>query len=134
MYIGSELKEKYPEFFEARADIWFPIGWSKLVENMLVGMKDYNNYNPSFKVPKIFQIKEKFGELRIYSNYSDQPYRGFIRQAEKASSEICQVTGMPGRQRNINGWIFTLCDEEYNKRKPDYEEIETEESETDRSI
>ena len=60
----------------------------------------------------ITQVKEKFGELRIYF-YADD-YTGLYEiadEAEKQSAKICEYCGKPGKKTDINGWIRTVCEE-----------------------
>lgn len=66
------------------------------------------------------QVKEKFGELRMYitwsgNNREDIPYSivdeiyNILEEATKKSLKTCEVCGNPGRP-NVTGWIKTLCE------------------------
>jgi len=71
---------------------------------------------------KMFQVKEKFGELRIYidqGDMSDAAYstaRSLIVGCEVASRYICEVCGKPGTLRT-GDWMKTLCDEHHEERE-----------------
>jgi hypothetical protein len=83
---------------------------------------------------QIFQIKTKFGGLRYYAEYKEPSYsvickhstydhkisasifRDLIDLAESKSYRICEFTGENGSLRKINGYYFTLSDEEFSKR------------------
>ena len=59
---------------------------------------------------KIVQVKEKWGGLRIYTDYSNKELDKVIYDAEKESLEICEVCGKPGKLRGKT-WYYTSCDE-----------------------
>lgn len=61
---------------------------------------------------KILQIKEKFGQLRVYSRSDDVELDAMIAQAEKDCAVVCIQCGKGDQQvRAIRGWLSTLCDE-----------------------
>jgi hypothetical protein len=64
------------------------------------------------KIPKIqaVQVKEKFGTLRFYTNYSDDYIDGLIAMAENMTDVTCEECGKPGKVRD-GGWIYVACDE-----------------------
>jgi hypothetical protein len=59
---------------------------------------------------RIYDIKEKYGTLRISILSDDDIEYDFIIGLEYASSKICEVCGCPGETRD-RPWIKTLCDE-----------------------
>ena len=61
---------------------------------------------------EFFQIKEKFGTLRVYDNGHDEYIAGAIRMAENMSAFTCEVTGNPGRLCKNGHWYRTLCDDQ----------------------
>lgn len=67
------------------------------------------------KQVQFFQIKEKFGQLCLYTNGSDDQVSGMIRMAEAISGCTCEDCGLPGKKRQ-GGWIRTLCDTCADKR------------------
>jgi hypothetical protein len=58
------------------------------------------------------QIKEKLGTLRWYGS-GDEAFHVVSAFAEESSADLCQVCGRPGRLRNDQSWILTLCDEHH---------------------
>lgn len=57
----------------------------------------------------ITQIKEKFGGLRIYTNYSTEFVDGVISMAEHIASKTCEETGKFGSlHASHTGWLRTL--------------------------
>lgn len=68
----------------------------------------------------VAQIKEKFSQLRFYTQISqDNPYawqiNGWIEHAEEMSSMYCEVCGLQGY---IDGkyWIKTYCKKHHDER------------------
>ena len=59
----------------------------------------------------ITQVKEKFGELRIYTSSFTEEIDDIIQAATDRSLTICEQCGKPGSLRNNHGWLITLCDE-----------------------
>ena len=54
------------------------------------------------------QVKEKFGEMRIYMSRSDEDIKQVIYRAMKASLTTCEDCGKPGRMYR-EGWMRTSC-------------------------
>ena len=130
----EELMEKFPKAFE-HADIWFPDGWRQIGEDCLTMMLyNYSWYDKSKddldavqgNYIEIHQIKEKFGELRVYFSIVNDPCDfqgnsisdrllnlsyGVVRFAEYLSRKTCQVCGEHGTLRTTRPYIETLCDE-----------------------
>jgi hypothetical protein len=87
-------------------------GWIRIFEEMVRDLSD-------LKSPiKIDQVKEKFGELRIYVSTSDKVWPKalkIIAEAEDLADHTCEYCGMPGEIRThypdgeIRNWIKTLC-------------------------
>jgi hypothetical protein len=67
------------------------------------------------------QVKEKFGTLRFYTNYSDDYIDGLIAMAESMTAVTCQECGKPGKVRG-GGWIYVACDEHTSVNDLDDEE------------
>lgn len=68
------------------------------------------------KVPQIqaVQVKEKYGTLRFYTNFSDEYVDGLIAMAESMTAVTCQECGNLGKVRGL-GWIYVACDEHTGK-------------------
>jgi len=64
------------------------------------------------KIPKIAQIKEKFGTLRMYMDYNedtDSSFRKIDEYAELMSTVTCERCGNVGETYHMR-WHKTLCD------------------------
>lgn len=76
-------------------------------------------------VPQIqfTQIKEKFGGLRVYTNYCNDYIDGVVNMAVGMSYKLCETCGNPGKKRG-NGWMYVACEEHANKKDTDMFEDE----------
>lgn len=105
---------------------WMP-NWFKRLNNFLLYaykgkslVRTTRFYHSKFRklvpfikeYPRFTQIKEKFGELRLYASHSEPD---IFRVLEGASYETCEYCGHPNWISNDNelgrtsGWIKTCC-------------------------
>lgn len=89
-------------------DGWYDIisSMCSLIDKHLEGLET-NKEKPY----RFTQIKEKFGGLRVYNNWSDDYISGVIDMAESMSYKTCELTGMPGKLCSNGSWIKTLSPE-----------------------
>lgn len=80
-------------------------GWASLINEVF---DSFENIKGQIK---IIQVKEKWGGLRIYTDYQNVELDIVIKDVENRSFEVCGVCGKAGKLRNCNGWYRTLCDE-----------------------
>lgn len=77
---------------------------------ILLQENKYNQEIPAQVSQVVFtQVKEKFGQLRIYFDGGDEYTHGVIRMAEAMSAHTCELCGAPG-ETNGQGWVRTLCE------------------------
>lgn len=115
--IDSDLAIKYKQMEYCSS--WCDDGWLTLITSVLdkimfvINAKKYNEY------PKIRQIKEKFGQLRVYLDYPDcitdkdiELMESYIDLATIGSEKICEKCGsMSGSRRTLNNFLLKiLCD------------------------
>lgn len=77
-------------------------GWASLIHKIFDKKEELNT------TARIVQVKEKWGGLRIYSDY-DEVFEPFIHEVERESFKICEQCGAPGDLRS-GGWYKTLCE------------------------
>lgn len=115
MELKSErLPNIFPALFVQDADVCIGNGWYNTVHDVC---RQIARYIPSKDwegaPPKILQIKEKFGGLRIYVSNSDRYISGLILDAENKASITCEFCGTSNPDDDIkarnNRWIKTLC-------------------------
>lgn len=143
----NKLAEKYPKILRnlggnpsetcmswMHGEIACGDGWYDLLDNLMEFCQFHTDRNC---YPQVVadQIKEKFGTLRFYYSFEDNPeleelketvpdpkyaYRpaemleGAISFAEHMSGSICEKCGNPGTFRK-GGWAVTECDNCYRK-------------------
>ena len=86
------------------------VGWIPLVETFLKLAEWDAQYNKTPPV-QILQVKEKFGELRIYYSGGDKRTDAYVTFAMAMSKQMCEECGAPAVTSNKKGWIKTVCDE-----------------------
>lgn len=86
-------------------------GWKKLYQPIIDYIDEYNKEHED-KPIKIHQIKEKYGQLRFYTNFYTEELEKMIDKAEEESEHTCEYCG-----KHIDGpiirhhWIYSLCEE-----------------------
>ena len=92
---GNEVKDpKHQELFTYRC---IGKGWHPLLKLILENVPEDT---------EILQVKEKVGQLRVYTN----PYHPLEEFVLCQSQKICERCGDPGRPRVLRSWIYTVCD------------------------
>jgi hypothetical protein len=97
-------------------------GWYPLIDKFCQELKKLlEDKYPSYKTGKpsfeIVQIKEKYGSLRIYTNFTNDDIEALIEKYEDLSLKTCEECGRKGSPRNIKGWIRTLCNKCFQRLK-----------------
>lgn len=98
-------------------------GWVPICEKIIEQVDQYNRNRRLEDQIEIFQIKSKFGELRVYlDDYNGQTVRppGLIDFIEECENECSRTCEWCGSKENVStssykGWIRTLCDKCNNK-------------------
>jgi len=123
--LEKALYEKYPELFrqaslpESQSCMFWGIacgdGWYEIMDTLCsliqhrVNRKKIENHD--YQQVEFAQIKEKFGELRIYACGCDEYVGALIDFACLTSLKTCESCGSPGKMSNKKGWMQTLCEE-----------------------
>ena len=119
---GLKLTSIYPELFSnLHCSVPFALfyfechdGWFELLKECITKIKEVCERD-KLNI-KVDQIKEKYGTLRFYvSEYTDA-INDIVDEAERKSSETCEMCGSLGEIRKLP-WITTLCDVCMDKRK-----------------
>lgn len=104
----TESEARYPsELFGVECDR----GWYKLIRYALLKIAAYNKKLKRGQEPiKVLQIKEKWGLLNIYTNYTTDKIWKVIELMENESCKVCEYCGSREDVGTITrGWIKTLC-------------------------
>lgn len=126
--MSNEYKDWYSDNLTAlnakmcEADL-LPDGWTKtFIKEMKSELaKVLGDYVYDFVV---FQIKEKYGTMRVYWSWSDRKYtsselvdlaeisetvESIINKYENISEKTCAVCGKPATKMTT-GWVWPVCD------------------------
>lgn len=85
-------------------------GWTRIVEDALKSVKQRGD-ETNAPCPSIYQIKEKFGELRIYYDHAaaDEFQKTQIAAAISEANRCCERCGNASRLQMIGSWATNLC-------------------------
>lgn len=88
-------------------------GWFRLIHDLSAKLDKLILETPECDRHHVhaFQVKEKYGELSFYMSLGTGEMYDLIEEAERASTEICEQCGQPGKLRNKHGWMYTACEE-----------------------
>jgi len=109
--IWAELIKWNPPRFPFRCDT----GWN----NMVRFASSIIRFHSRGTIPIVFQVKQKLGGLRIYAHNDIKEYDANIQRAlhsiEELSFFTCEVCGLVGELRDIDGYLQTLCNDHFEK-------------------
>jgi len=116
----KRFKEKYGDLIDPRCEISTMKGWDSIVDNALykIGIAVRSNIDEDDELTlSVVQIKEKFGGLRIYTDFTDDKIEKIINDAEEEASRTCEYCGSQEGATLFQGaWLKTLCKECNDKR------------------
>ena len=90
--------------------------------------KDFREVKETIPQLQFVQVKEKYGTLRLYTNYVDDYIDGVVNMAENMSAHTCEICGVPGKLTG-NGWYNTFCRRCAKERNIDYDQKEEDDDE-----
>lgn len=106
----ENLVEKYSSFFCDPERFTFECadGWYDILEHF------FKMLEVQKLEVKMTQIKEKYGDLRIYTDGCKTTLEGnmvdqLINEAERASRNTCEICGNQGSIINRGGWYRCRC-------------------------
>lgn len=98
----EQFTKVWPERFSEVTYFECGDGWFDLLWQLCEELEDYGS------AVKVLQVKEKFGGLRFYTNYSDDTIDAAVERAEQEAAKTCERCGEPGELRG-GSWLKTLC-------------------------
>jgi hypothetical protein len=122
---SEKLIAIYPQLFQQSGETCFNLfgfecgdGWFNLLKDLITNIKDEcdkplfkNEMNDEMYELKVDQIKEKYGTLRFYTNFSNSHIDALIRDAEEESSKTCEACGKSAKMRSDHRWYSVRCDD-----------------------
>jgi hypothetical protein len=116
--LENKLYEKYPKLFRQKDlsmqetcmnwGVCTGNGWFWIIDNLCNCIQNYIDANKKPQA-EFVQIKEKFGELRIYIEGTDELIQGMVWLAEDLSYSTCEACGTIQDIVHTKGYIKTLC-------------------------
>lgn len=99
----------FPKDFSGEATFGFECndGWADVIEATLWLVQQ--RAGVSGLDVKVTQVKEKFGQLRIYHRGGDGSIGAAFHIAELVSGCVCEICGMPGGVISVEGWLQARC-------------------------
>jgi hypothetical protein len=149
----DQLFEEFPTLYEFRSKddkttlmgygFGCDNGWFKLIQKLSKNLESINSMNLGFTVRAV-QVKEKFGTLRFYyqtvgdeglevedMEFWKHVLRGLVTVAENESYRTCEICGKYGELRRDLLWIRTMCEEDYQKKIAEIDQMIAEDKEKD---
>lgn len=84
-----------------------PVGWDKLVEQMLDDIAPVVAQHPDFK---IIQIKEKYNRLVVYTDAYIPEVEEIISKYEMMAGYVCANCGAPAT-KEMRNYVLSYCDD-----------------------
>lgn len=85
-------------------------GWYGLIRKVCEQITEALSKNQNIGNLRFVQIKEKWGQLRIYVNNYPNEIEEILNNAEAESANICEMCGTTENvTQNSAGWIKSLC-------------------------
>lgn len=108
---------------ESKVYMEIPVGWSALVSAMTKGA------DAMFPFVSFVQVKEKFGSLRVHTEYAEgtsadlqEEARRFISHFERSSVNICATCGSTNAiNQPDGGWWQPKCPEHATLKEETHE-------------
>jgi hypothetical protein len=88
-------------------------GWFEIIADFIIKTdRHVSSYPDKFADFRIFQVKEKFGGLRIYVHDQDHYLNSVIAQAEREAYLACTICG--NSVYTTLGFGAQMCEEHFN--------------------
>jgi len=91
----------------------FPTGWRIAFSEMFLDELNHvlDFYGPEKKYDlRIYQIKEKYGSFRFYTNWLNEWADNVVEKYSALSENICVICGKPDVPSIDDGWICPYCE------------------------
>ena len=109
-YYGLKDEDKRPGWPMELFGVECGRGWYGIVASLIKYIEEYNSSQPVDKHIVVNQVKEKYGELRFYTNFFNEELRELIDEAEGHSWNTCENCGATKNVGHIyKGWVSVMC-------------------------
>lgn len=94
-------------------------GWYGIIAALIKYIEEYNETHSDEPII-VHQIKEKFGELRFYTNFVTPELDDLIEEAEGIAWNTCETCGSTKNIGHTMGWVSVVCPDCIAKRIENY--------------
>jgi hypothetical protein len=119
--LEQKLVKRFPSWFSVNGGVrhtlmpfgfqcgdgWFNILWRLCVELEPLVAELEKETGERFEV---VQVKQRLGTLHSYVSHHTDSIDQSIVEAQKESSRTCEICGQPGKRREVDSWVKTVCD------------------------
>jgi len=100
--------------------LWFnvatKINYVNMKCNIVTKKKAFECPGYENSYPRAFQVKEKYGTLRLNMSCYPDNINKWIEEAEEMSENVCEICGKKGKLRTDFFYVQTLCPVHYEER------------------
>lgn len=93
MQRNKQLLEQFHSLFNEESRIETPGGWATVVTEMLTALQQEQANTPAIRIS---QVKQKWGDLRVYGDNLSECAAQIIRDARRKAEAICDACGSQG--------------------------------------
>lgn len=113
--LTEEILNRCPNIFRGQPEILCANGWYEIILDLSVAIEAITQKLKSEGVglddlPKVVQVKEKFGTLRYYIHNTSDDIERLRDLAQTKSASTCERCGMKGTLR-YGSYVLTLCND-----------------------
>lgn len=87
------------------------LGWEPVVYRLVESLRQLP------EPPEIRQIKQKWGQLRVYLASYLPEEEALIEEAQAEAARTCELCGQPGELRQDLPWAQVLCEDHYKDQR-----------------
>jgi hypothetical protein len=112
----DELRGAFPALFPRKCPISCGRGWSGLLHTLCGELQRQTDQHSAPQVV-IYEVKEKYGGLRVNTRGGAPVHDALTDFAELLSERMCEACGAPGIELTDSwGWVSTRCQAHRNNR------------------
>lgn len=104
-YTLEDVVNDHPKLYRNTKYIACGQGWADLIYELSSKLEPLIDSEEMYAS----QIKEKYGQLRLYMSLYNEEIDALIEQATKDSKRVCEMCGDEGSICTIGHWVTVRC-------------------------
>jgi len=106
----GSLKKEYPSLYPPNLVFCCGPGWYEILKDLSLSLASIIKKEKwDATEPVVTDVKEKFGTLRVYLDWSTDEMEEAIEKAEELSSSTCEICGEKADIKISKSWVFARC-------------------------